>query len=717
VSEDLSLSDLARVDVEYPDITEHVAIPSKHLTLFVKELRKNLELAVALESEVGAYGLQFLDPIEADEPEDHPYGINKPVTEFVRFFRRLAKEDLRAAKIEAFAWQENKDEVFTRLVVWACGDRRITPSADAGRILSKLDTRAFWDIRSQRDLLITLSKRWSNLSPTARKGLERKLLKGSTRWKTEKSAEFKERRASQTLSRIHWLAAQGCKFSFDLDKETARLKAEVARWQESYASHAADSMASRGGSVRTDTESAALLQVSLSEVLPTAQALSGRRGEFLVEHDPYAGLAATRPVRALAALGAVEDGYDATWAWETFLNAQVRKDDKPRFMLVIAARLSRLKDPDFGKLVRPISDWLLRASKNLLVNGRDKFHQLWERLIATLTIDQQTGDSSIITQDKQHDWATEALNSPAGYMAQALFNDLGSDIQRAAGLPEEWRERADQLLSLPGNPRRHALAIFCHSLIYLFHIDPEWTERSLISAIAGNDNDDTGAFWAGFFWGARPPQEALYLKMKPALLALAHEASFARRQHAEILAGILLIGWNGRVIATGERAVTNEEMRAVLIEADDEFRSQVVWQLDTWSKDQSGPWPKETLVFLNSVWPKQIVAKTSGVSARLAELALSHDEDFPDYVDAVLPLVIPIDRDHMRLPTLQRSTERTVIEKFPEKTLELLAAILPSDARKWPHGIDDALRRIGLADPALLNDVRFIELNRIWNAR
>jgi hypothetical protein len=205
--------------------------------------------------------------------------------------------------------------------------------------------------------------------------------------------------------------------------------------------------------------------------------------------------------------------------------------------------------------------------------------------------------------------------------------------------------------------------------------------------------------------------------MKPALLALAHEASFARRQHAEILAGILLIGWNSRGAATGERAITNEEMRAVLIEADDEFRSQVFLQLDIWSRDQSGPWPKEALVFLNDVWPKQIAAKAPNISARLAELALSHDEDFPDYVDAVLPLVIPINRDHIRLPTLQSSPERSVIEKFPEKTLELLAAILPEDAWKWPYGMEDVLRRIGLAKPSLLNDARLVELNRIWNAR
>jgi len=716
-TDELALSSLVHADVKYPDTTEDFAVPDEQLPLLVKELRKNLELAVGLENEIGGYGLQLLDPIEDDEPQSHPHGINSAVVEFVRFFRRLAEKNPRAAISEARAWRENKDEVFVRLTMWACGDRRITANADAGKVLSGLDTRAFWDSRSQRDLLIALSKRWSNFAIATRKSLERKLLNGPLRWETEKSDEFKERHASQILSRIHWLAAQGCKFTFDLDQETARLKAEVARWQESYASHAADSMASRVGWVRTDTASDALQQVPLSEVLPKAQELSGRRGEFFVEHDPYAGLAATKPIRALAALRAAEDGYDATWAWRTFLNAQARKDDKTRLVLVIAERLSRLKSADFSKLVQPISDWLLRASKTLLVDGRDKFERLWEKLIDTLKTDQQSSDSSIITQNKQHDWATEALNSPAGHMAQALSNDLGPHLQGGGGLPEEWCERADQLLSLPGNPRRHALAIFCHNLTYLFHIDRMWTEHALVSALSGNDKDDADAFWAGFFWAARPPQESLYLEMKPALLALAHEASFARRQHAEILADILLIGWNGRVTATGERAITNEEMRSLLVEADSEFRSQVIWQLDNWSKDTNSDWAKEALVFLKEVWPKQIAAKTPSVSARLAELAFSHENDFPDYVDAVLPLVIPISQDHLMIPSLRRSQERSVIEKFPEKTLQLLAAILPEDGRKWPYGIDDALRRIGEADPTLLNDPRLIELNRIWNAR
>jgi hypothetical protein len=408
------------------------------------------------------------------------------------------------------------------------------------------------------------------------------------------------------------------------------------------------------------------------------------------------------------------NGYDAAWAWGTFLSAQARKDDKPRFILLIAGRLTQLKDLDFGKLVRPISDWFLRASETLLAKGRDKFELLWERLIANLKANEKAGKSSVTS--RQYDWATAALNSPAGYMAQALSKDLPSDVNSGQRLPQQWRIRADQLLSLRGDPRRHALAIFSYNLRYLFYIDPEWTEGSLLSVIAGN-KEDADAFWAGFFWRAHVPQESLYLKMKPSLLTLAEQASFARRQHAEILAGILLNGWNRKPSATGQRLITNEEMRTVLIEADDAFRSQVVWQLDRWSEEKDSAWSKDTLTFLHDVWPKQIAAKTSGVSARLAELAFSHDEDFPEYVEAVIPLVIPINEDYVRLPSLQRSEGRNVIEKFPQKTLELLAAILPEDARRWPYGMDEVLGRIGLANPSLLNDPRLLNLNRIWNAR
>jgi hypothetical protein len=182
-------------------------------------------------------------------------------------------------------------------------------------------------------------------------------------------------------------------------------------------------------------------------------------------------------------------------------------------------------------------------------------------------------------------------------LAQALLNDpLLSSLTGGFLLPSEWTKRADELLSLRGDKRRHALVLFSHHLVWLFHIEPSWAERTLLSVIDKND-DDAAVFWAGFFWAAKIPQESLYLKMKSALLRLAHESSLARRQHAETLAGMLLNGWGRRVTGTGERAIRSNEMREVLINADDEFRSQVIWNLDAWSRGSEGAWSKDALIF------------------------------------------------------------------------------------------------------------------------
>jgi len=712
--DDLLLRNLLRVDVEFPELNEDINVPPEYLPSLVKELRRNLELGVSLETEIGGYGLHSLNPL-AEEAQPHPYGINRCVSDFVKFFGRLIESNPSAARQEVTAWKENRDEVFSLLTIWANGDGRICSDAEAGATFSSLDIKTFWSSRLQRDLLFALAKRWANLGLEDRKAIEGKLLEGGTAWDGETSEEFKNRRAHQILSRINWLASQGCKFTFDVAKETVRLKADAPDWKDNYAAHAADSMASRSGYVKTETESNALTEVPLSEVLPKAQASSGRRGELFVEYDPFAGLAASRPVRALAAIEAAPKEGDWHWAWETFLNSQARKDDKARLVGLIAGRIANLSERDFPKLVRPVSDWLLRASKSLLKNQRQAFNSIWKRLITSLEADERVGDSSIITQNKQHDWATEAINSPAGYLAQALFNDLDDRVTKETGLPEEWRQRANQLLSLPSDARRHALAIFAHNLTYLFHLDPTWADQALVSALLRNESSDVDAFWAGFFWGARAPQETLYLKMKPALLALARESNLAKRQHTENLAAILLIGWQGRVTATGSRAISDDEMRTVILEADDEFRSQLVWQLDNWSKSKDKPLHDEALTFLRSVWPKQVAAKTPGVSARLAELAFSHEVEFAEYVDAVLPLVIPIDRDHITLPSLRRSKEQSVVDKFPEKALQLLDAILPDDGRKWPYGIDDVLNRLGQTN--LASDARLIRLNRIWSAR
>jgi hypothetical protein len=65
MTEQVHLRDLVHLDVQYPQPTVEVLIPTEWLLHVVRELRKNLERAVSLELELGGFGLQVC-PIEPD---------------------------------------------------------------------------------------------------------------------------------------------------------------------------------------------------------------------------------------------------------------------------------------------------------------------------------------------------------------------------------------------------------------------------------------------------------------------------------------------------------------------------------------------------------------------------------------------------------------------------------------------------------------------------
>jgi hypothetical protein len=212
---------------------------------------------------------------------------------------------------------------------------------------------------------------------------------------------------------------------------------------------------------------------------------------------------------------------------------------------------------------------------------------------------------------------------------------------------------------------------------------------------------------------------SLYTALKPRLLRLAIRQPMLQHNHTEGLAALLLSGWGSVDKATGERCVTDVEMRAVLVNTDDDFRSRTQWQLQRWSsKRQEGneSWGEKVPVFLTEVWPRHVKAKSPRITARLLDLAFSDVTTFLKIADIIMPLVTKSDREHLWLPDL-RGAEGNVTVKYPDKMLALLSAVLPEDVAVWPYDIEGALEQIETADPSLLKDPRSVGLKRLWNAR
>lgn len=717
---------LVRMDVKYPEAHDKIVVPDGWCAAVVRVLRQNLEIALALETEIGGYGLSNISPIIQDGALDgdsyhRTEGLSAAVLQFSELFSQLVATDKLAAKREFSSWLIDDDAIFARLRIWAAGKRGIVSDADFGSFIESLSDAAFWNNYHQRDLLFVIAERWKKLNGVSRKSIERRLLKGPKRWRREKVVAFEKRRAWSILNRIQWLINSGCKFSSSLRVQVKLLHDAAPDWKTEYGAKAAQSMEARGGWVKTDTNYEGLSQTPLSSILPRAKELSGQSGDFLVENDPFAGLAAQRPARALSALtrAATQDDFPE-WAWRRFLNSEARKGDKAGFARLIGERLGSYPDAQIATIIYPVSDWLRDTSVNLNINCLSTFDRVLRKLIDVLRKYPSDGRSGIVRGSNEPDWTMEAINSPTGKIAESLFNDpRKNDLDPGQGFPREWLFYVEALLALPNDLRRHTLVILFHNLNWFYAIDPKWTDEHLLPAFHRGGSDDRDAAWSGFLWGARTPNKELYMRLKDDMLEFAASPLPSRRSYGEIIAGMILAGWGTVNDATGERFISNDEMHSLLLKVDDEFRSRVLWQAQKWSSKDNDNSPEKwgsQLIELLQIWPRQMSARSPNTSARLCELAFSSGDQFPTIAELVLPLLTKIERDHLMLPEFRRSGVN-IVDRYPEQTLALLHAVLPDNALAWPYGIEGTLQRIGEADSTLERDDRLIALKRRWDAR
>jgi hypothetical protein len=369
----------------------------------------------------------------------------------------------------------------------------------------------------------------------------------------------------------------------------------------------------------------------------------------------------------------------------------------------IAARLRSLPPASFRGIAYPVSEWMEAMADRLYGDALNELPTLWETMMTALRLPE------VEQRHRAHrSWATDALNAPVGKLFNLLMKDPAKNgLEAGAGFPRHWTGRLDDLLALPGDMRRHALVMLGFQLDWLCTIDPVWTEQQLLPHV-GDDGPDGDALWDGMLWAARVPSTPLYLALKEALLARATKAQ--RRNEKTIVAGFFLAGW-GREAARGERLVTDTELREVLIQAEDEFRQQLLWQLQQWCAKPDSSWRERIIPFFRQVWPKQRALHTPAMSSYLANFALASGDLMPAVVELILPRLVPVRNTSLWFLSAGEATANHQATAYPAATLDLLWAILGEDASSWPYWIDRILELLAQAPETAL-DPRLSELRR-----
>ncbi len=702
---------LASVSVKYPTPNIQAVIPDEFLLDAVREFRRNLEQAIHLEREISEYGLDHLVPIEPDlsakgNAYERTYGISSLMLYYVDLFKRLLEKNPQGAKQEYLAWWSDDETVFDLLRIWIAGISSIFNGKEAGELLLKLSRQSFWKRRYQRDLLLVLEKRWHDFPMRTKKQLERRLMQGPLAWESEDEKEFIDRRASTILSWLHRLAEHGCQFSFDLSKVSEKLRKRAPDWQPQYALAAANSQEGRGGSMERVTEYSSLLKESPETLLQKAKELSGEDFDGLKEKDPFTGLSTDRPDLAFAALvsNARRNDYPE-WAWRKFLRAEARKNDPVDLSVQIGNNILKLSDDVLNMIVSYTSDWLLSVSNNLLAQQQELFWQIWERLVDVISSNAQSTPSRIVHRKNAPDFVSEGLNGMVGSLAQALMKDPAINrLGRKKSLPLLWKKRAEKLLHLKGDLHRHVLVMFIYNLSWFNTKDPHWTKINLISLL-NSDEDDQKAFWSGFFWNPRVNPK-LFKLLKPYIVALVYEESMGKQGRLNTLAAILFAHWLQVDLKMNERLITNTEMREILLQAEDNFRVQIIWQIRNWYSGKKEDMDNLS-TFFTKVWPKHKKAKSTRATIALCDLMFKNVETFKSLVGIIVPSLSKIDRQSWSMYELSKSK---ILDLYPDEILNVLDTVLTDNVSEWPYGIENILQRICEVNQALLKDKRMIKL-------
>lgn len=689
--------------IEYPRPHIEVEIPAEMLPIAVARCRDNLEYAKSLEREVHGNQSIYLpttyEVANAQLDLQNQYGLAGPVLELQRLTGRLAAHDPAAARSEVLCWPRDDDDIFARLRIWAVGQNAITDGEEAAAIIASLSNKAFWSRLHQRDLLLTIQRRWGDFSSEGRAEIERKLLETSYPWPKEELAE--EHSAHYRLERLRWFMAEALPLSFDVNATVDLLSTRLDR-DLPPVDVAVEDNQPKVFSIGTDNDPTKLLSLPIRKILTTAIAQPETDFRARVHRDPFVGLIESRPVRAFSALSYLaRDGTVHVEGWSSFLRSEARELDSRRMMALIAARLGQMTATQVAEILYAVSDWMKRLASRLRKEASGLFDFLWSQAVVAA--------GTLPSERDQHDersWAYEGLNSPVGKLTQILLEDDALKGGRGvAVLSADWKYKMGSLLELPGNLRLQALVLVSHQFLFFCSIDSKWAATNIMPSM-DSEGTDGDAFWDGFLWANKVPCPPLFRKMRPSFLRRVAEGS-SRKPIRDGLADIMLYAW----LAWSDRRhppLRNEHLREAMVEGGAGFAVQVIWNLGR--KQREGQLADHKIIeFLSEVWPLQKSLRVPETSRALSGFAFDTGALFPEVVKIIGRHLVPC--ENIELYTVHSAGAGGIIETYPEALLDMLVRLLPDDVRGWPYytrGILDKLK----IDPRTSSDERLAHLRR-----
>ena len=680
--EDIELGDIGQFKVNFMNFDcDDLAVPDEILPDVFDIIEDNLYLASGLLSDIGVDYLKTPTCYPGREMEgqelSYPKDAAKVFTLLKDLFDRIVILYPEQAMARAIAWQVEDKFFFRKLKLYSLSKTNLFNAKQVVGTLLSLRQDIFWDPGVVRELLFLIVDRWSEFSMESRKFLAERILEGPDplpHWSDE------NRTKEYAAIYARYLELKGCNLPNDSKDRLSNIISVISDWDDGWARSIVIGGRSHSGWVKQDSSAEEILDLPIAEVIPKTKEIMKRNWGSFTQKNPFEGLVREDPQKALDALMYEgKKGYYPQAFWSNLITL-LPEDIPLKLRRDFLHSIKNLPKDETIKLKSALGQFLEDKLKStiefddklgwslydhivegILSGGEDAF----KSGMGDVTIGGKIVESSRRTLD-------HALNGPIGMCTKALCSVIPQHGKEEAQLPDCIKSRMKQLLKIQGEGSDHVISICMWKLDLLMDIDPEWVKEIFIPMLDLQHQASEPA-WNGLLNGEFPSPK-LTQAIKPYLLNLvpAIEGFTWGQYHAEQVAGWL--GCMNIFNRDQSDGLTNNEMRTALREMSDVTRTGFINWLGQVDRGNDNGWTDLVVPFINDVWPREIMLRTSTSVREWIYLLGRTGDSFPVVFKAVKKFLKPVEMDAFSLFPF-RKEDYPIAVQFPEQMLDLIDTI------------------------------------------
>ena len=726
----LRLSDIGTFEVKYMDRSnEELEVPDEVLSTVFRILEEQLLSIAKILPDIEGIHLNtptFYPNRESDGGEQN-YAFTEPMMLFAELLDKLAVVNPQAARARTMLWDENDKYFFRKLKLYSLSNADLFETKDMVSIVLSFNQDAFWDIDVVRELLFLLVDRWIDISMENRKTLGKRILAGPNKRDDWLEQEYPRLRDEYAARYGRYLQMQGCDFDDVHSVKLNKMIAKIKDWNDGWATSLVMERGVHGGFIGTDVMPDVLMGLSLSNIVPRAEAELTRDFSNLTERKPFIGLVKENPRKALSALSIhARQGDFPEFAWTTLID-EFPKDIVPRLYRLFLNRLTRLPNALIVALRHSVGRWVKENLSDVIEFDADLGWKVYDHFVMGILSGGQKATESGLGQSFQGDEVirqsprtySHAINGALGNFIQALLLLASRRVNKSGSrIPSDVKARIEQILNVRGAGYDHAVSILMRDLNWIMHIDPEWAKEHLTPVLVFEHSASEPA-WSGFLHAQHLPSIDVVSVIKPLIQNLCPSLEDFDWSDDASMSVVGLLG-HMNVFRSGEvDGLDDREMRSIIRNMSEDVRIQMInWLIRVGKGDlgymnqmkQMNGWSEFVIPFINKVWPRERKFRTKAAVSHWIRLLDRTASDFPTVYEAVKKFLVPIDNVWFYCLVRDVKGERSLALRYPEPALDLMNTLNSEKLSQPLADLPKTLELIEESDPKLVSDRRYLRL-------